>query len=101
MIFNVDLTMKHEKVMLNDLHILFLPGIKIRLRQNDPVLKDVHQQLPVFFSNLIIQSFSNSASHEIEILSLSWRISKSFHQIWVIEVSKTKSVSKYLESKNF
>ena len=52
--------------------MLPLPGNKTRLSQNDPVLKDVRWQLRVFLK---------TSSHENEILSLSWCISKSFYQI--------------------
>ena len=38
-------------MMLIDVHILLLPGNKSGLRQNDPVLKDVYEQLSVFLRN--------------------------------------------------
>ena len=46
------------------------------------------------------QNFPNSASHENEISSLSWYISKSSYQIWVVEVSKSEFMNKYSQSKN-
>ena len=51
MIFNLNLTLKHQKLMLHDLQILLLPGNKQRLRQNDPMLQDIHLQLAVFLRN--------------------------------------------------
>ena len=51
-------------------------------------------------SKIFNQNFSNSVSNENEIFSLNWCISKSFCRIWVAEVSKSKSVNKYLESEN-
>ena len=61
MIFNLNLTLEHQKLMLHDLQILLLPGNKQRLRQNDPMLQDdIHLQL----TKLITQNFPDSASHE-------------------------------------
>ena len=53
-----------------------------------------------FFSQFLTQNFPNSTSHKNEIFYLSWRISKSFNRIWEVEVSKSKPMSKYTESKN-
>ena len=79
MIFNVNLIVGHYASMLNDLYIL-LPGKEIRLRQNDQMLKDVHQQLLSFYET-DHPKFLNSASHESEILSVSWCISMSSYGI--------------------
>ena len=49
-------------MVLIDLYILLLPGNEIRLRWNDSVLKDVHQQLFVVLH-------PDFASHENVILS--------------------------------
>ena len=41
MIFSADLSVKHQRLMLNDFQIFVLPRNEIRLGLNDPVLKDV------------------------------------------------------------
>ena len=49
---------------------------------------------------LITENFPNSAFYEKEILSSSSCISESCYQIWVVDVSKSESINKYLESEN-
>ena len=62
--------------MLITLHIPLLPGNKIRLSQNDLMLKNVHKQLSVFLQiKLITQTFSY---YENEILSVSWLSPKDY-----------------------
>ena len=74
MILNVNLTVKHKILMLDDLHILRLPGSKIRLKySNDLVLKDV--KFPKFCLSLK------------KVLSLSGYKFKRISQIGVAEVS--------------
>ena len=41
MIFNINPTPEHQKLMPNDLHIFVLPGNKIRLGKNEPVFKEL------------------------------------------------------------
>ena len=53
------------------------------------------------FCKIAHPKFSNTASHENEILNLNWCISKNFYRIWEVEVSKSMSMNKYLESKTF
>ena len=48
---------------------------------------------------LITPKWPKSESLQKEILPLSWNISKNFHRIWVVEVSKYQSTNIYLESK--
>ena len=92
MIFKVNLTVRHQKLILNNLHIL-LPSVnRIGFRQNDSVIKDVHKQFTHLFAKLISKIF--------QTLSLSWCISKSIYRIWEVEVSKSESTNKYSKSKN-
>ena len=46
----LNLTVKHKN-NANDPDILLLPGNKITLEKNEPMLKDVHQHLPAFLRN--------------------------------------------------
>ena len=40
--FNINPTLKHKKLILNDFEVLLLPGNMTTLRKNDPVLKDIY-----------------------------------------------------------
>ena len=62
MIFNVNLTVKHLQLIVNDLHIFFQCENKIGLIKNDRMLK------------MTTSNFPKSVSHENEFLSLSWYI---------------------------
>ena len=71
MIFNpINLTLNHQTLILNDLHILPLTGNMTKLRQNDPMLKDVCLLATTCLNaNMITPNFPNSASHEDKALS--------------------------------